>query len=494
MKISSVQSFTALDGHLSKYFCNLKIIITFICLTLLSLNLWAVGQGEWVSEVIWDFTYYPEDNGRADFNNNSILTYKAEYYEDWNDGDDSFVFVPLVRVDQSDATLQPIEIVEASWIHVEDTWEVRTGIRQVAWGVAMMNNPVDVINQSNFNSGLMNPTNFGQPMINLSMVQDWGILDLYALFGFKQQTFPGPDSRLAIPIESDPETSQFPTESRIIEGVDYALRWQHSWESFEWALSYFNGRSRQADADFNYDLTDPQIISTYHMVQQVGYELLYIVGGWSFKLELAVVEGQYERSQALGVYTSAVVGVEHSFSGIFGSDIDLIWFAEYYHDEREKTYTAFFEHDVLLAGAFSLNDEFDTRIILGGFWDVRDDEGMAFVQAGRRLSDSWKVNLVGAYMAAEKKEADNDYDGNNTEQDFIDDLTENFSGSGESNLELLLDSFAQLVILNGGDLDRVQQDLDDLLVLTEFASSNPDNKLGMLEHESNIGFQLIHYF
>jgi len=460
----------------------------------MSLNAWAVGQGEWTSQVTWDFSYYPEDNGRADFNNSSILTYRAEYFEDWNDGDDSFIFVPLIRFDQSDPTLEAIEIVEASWIHVEDSWEVRTGIRQVSWGVANSISPVDVINQSSFTGSLVNQSSLGQPMINLSTVHDWGILDIYVLFGFEEQTFPGPDSRLAFPIEADDEATIFPPENRQIEGLDYAVRWQHSWESFEWAVSYFNGRSRQADADFNYDLTDPQIISTYHLIQQVGFEFLYIWEGWSFKFELAVVDGQKERSQDLGVYASSAMGVEHSLSGLFGSNIDLIWFVEYLFDEREKTFTVFFEHDVFVGGVFNFNDEYDSNIFIGAFWDVRDDEGIAILQASRRLNDSWKLSLIGAYMATEQGESDSDFSDNTTEEEFIDDITDNFNNFGESQLELLLESFAALVAQNGGDLDRVSDDLEELFALTEFAVSNPDNKLGLLEHEDTIGLQLIHYF
>ena len=494
MKISSVQSLVALDDNLSKYSCNLKIIFAFICFTLLSHNSWAFGQGEWTSDVTWDFSYYPEDNGRADFNNNSLLTFKAEYYEDWNDGEDSFVFVPLVRLDQSDPTLEAIEIVEASWIHVEDSWEIRTGIRQVSWGVTNSINPVDVINQSSFTGNLVNQSSLGQPMINLSTVQDWGILDLYILFGFEEQTFPGPDSRMAFPIEADDNSTIFPPENRQIEGLDYAVRWQHSWDSFEWALSYFNGRSRQADADFNYDLTEPQIISTYHLIQQFGFELLYIWEGWSFKFELALVEGQKERSQALGTYASSAIGVEYSLSGLFGSNIDLLWFIEYLYDEREDSFTVFFEHDIFAGGVFNFNDEFDSNIFVGVFWDVRDDEGIAIIQASRRLNDAWKLSLIGAYMAAEQAEFDGDFQDNLNEQDFLDDLTNNFSGVGESNLELLLESFAELWIQNGRDPARVEQELDELLVLSEFAVSNPDNKLGLLEHEDSIGIQLIHYF
>ena len=493
MKILSVQRFTLLDGHLSKYSCNLKTIITFACLTLLSLNAWASEEGEWTSQVTWDFSYYPEKNGRADFNNNSVLTYKAEYYEDWNDGDDSFVFVPLILLDQSDPTLEAIQIVEASWIHVEENWEVRTGIRQVSWGVMNTFNPVDVINQSNFTGSLVNQSSLGQPMINFSTVQDWGILDIYLLFGFEEQIFPGPDSRMAIPFESDDEATIFPPENRQIEGLDYAVRWQHAWDSFEWAVSYFNGRSRQADADFNYDLTAPQLISTYHLVQQFGFELLYIWDGWSFKFELALVDGQKERGQDLGLYASSAMGVEYSFSGLFGSNIDLIWFVEYLFDEREESFSTFFEHDVFVGGVFNLNDEYDSNIFVGAFWDVRDDEGIAIMQASRRLNDSWKLSLIGAYMAAEQAESENDIR-ETTQAEFVEDITNNFDLLGESQLELLLQSFGALVAQNGFDSVRVTQALDDLFFLSESVVLNPDNKLGILEHEHTIGLQLIHYF
>lgn len=496
VKLSPIAGIGYLRGSLNSgkyHFYSLIITIIAVGFVFVPAGAWAVGDGEWISELVWDFSYFPEDNGRSDISNNSVLTYKAEYYEAWNEGADSFAFVPMLYFDQSDPTLDVIQIAEASWIHVEDTWEVRTGIRQVSWGVVESFQPVNIINQTNFTGSFVNQSTLGQPMINFSTVQDWGILDLYILFGFEEQVLPGPDSRLAIPIELDEDETVFPRDDRQIQGLDYAARWQHSWGGFEWALSYFNGRSRDPDVDYNYDLTDSKIVATYHLVQQVGLELLYIWNGWTFKFEAAAVDGQKERGREFGVYTTAAAGVENSFNALFGSNIDLIWFVEYLYDQREDSLTAFFEHDVFAGGVFNFNDAKDTNIFTGAFWDVRDDEGILVAQASRRLNQSWKLSLTGAYFAVERKRPKEDIRQTN-QAEFVDDITSEFTFLDESNLEKLLESFSALVIQNGFDSQRVNDALDELFLISELAISEPDNKLGLLENESTIAIQLIHYF
>ena len=123
-------------------------------------------------------------------------TVEPEFFWEWNNGDDSLTFKPFLRVDQRDDERTHGDIRELSWVHVGDDWELRTGIRKVFWGVTEFNHLVDVINQTDGVEDIDGEDKLGQAMVNLSLVQEWGIVDLFLLPGFRERTFAGEEGRL----------------------------------------------------------------------------------------------------------------------------------------------------------------------------------------------------------------------------------------------------------------------------------------------------------
>lgn len=465
-----------------------------LCLPILLVHssLYAFGGGEWSSEAGLEGTFFTEESESSDTRSNFSFLISTEYYEDWNDGADSFVFSPRLRIDQNDSERNSFDITELAWIHVEDTWEMRTGIREVGWGVSLMGGVVDVINQTNIVEDFFG-AKLGQPMINLSLVQDWGILDLFVLTGFRRATLPGPDSRPGLPFEMSTDESDIPLQDREIIGLDYAARWQHSWESFEWALSYFYGTSREADVDFNYDVAAPGIISTYNNINQVGAELLYIWNGYSFKYESKTVVGAKSRGADLGTYTAGLIGFEYTWGAALGTDYDVMWDISYMHDDRKSSFTAIMEKDVFALGVLNLNDEFDTRIALGSIWDVEDDEGIFLINAGRRIAESWNVDLLAIYIYAEQKETPPEV----TEQQSateLDRLLRGFELFGDSELERIVDSFGSLILEHGIFSDEVGDAIENLQTIVDNSVFREDNKLAIMKDESFVRVILTHYF
>jgi hypothetical protein len=119
-----------------------------------------------------------------DYRTNFSLAIEPEFYWDWNGQQDSLTFKPFFRKDQRDNARTHADIRELNWVHLNDDWELRTGISSVFWGVTEFQNLVDVINQKDAVEGLDKEHKLGQPMINLSLVKDWGIVDVYVLPGF----------------------------------------------------------------------------------------------------------------------------------------------------------------------------------------------------------------------------------------------------------------------------------------------------------------------
>ncbi|PCJ19227.1 MAG: hypothetical protein COB04_06180 [Gammaproteobacteria bacterium] len=453
-------------------------------------------KGEWSSLIGFELTGYPEESDNSDLTSNVSTFMSAEYYYEWNDGFDSFTFSPRLRLDQNDTNRNTFDISELSWIHVEDSWELRTGVRQIAWGLALAQSPNDIINQTNLAEGFSsNNSKLGQPMINLSLVRDWGILDFYVLAGFREQIFFGTEARPGLPIGIDEDATTFPFEDRFFQGVDYAVRWQHSWESVEWAVSYFDGTSRSPSLNFNFDLSSPGIAAAYYPVRQVGLEFLYILDGWIFTLEGAVVDGQFQRDIEVDTYISSVAGIESSFGGLFGTNIDLILNASFYYDQRQNDIGTFLEHDLIVSFIFPFNDEYDSRVILAVISDVTDDENIISLIAERRLTDSWKVGITAVYFDVEQLDVPQDIRDAQTAE-FIEELISDFDFFGESDLRRIIDSFGSILAENNFVIqsDPVQNAVNSIAELQEFAFQQPSNKLGLLESESSITIQFTHFF
>ena len=436
--------------------------------------------------------FFAEESDTSDTRSNFSVLLTTEYFEEWNDGADSLVFVPRVRLDQHDADRNSFDIRELVWVHVEDTWEIRTGVQEIAWGVSFMGSLVDVVNQTSMADDMFG-SKLGQPMVNLSLVQDWGILDLYVLAGFRQATLPGPDSRPGLPFDIATDEAEIPLSQKEINGLDYAMRWQHSWDSFEWALSYFYGTSRDADMDFNYDVARPGLVSTYSQVQQLGVELIYIWNGYTFRFESKTVDGASERDKALGMYTAALIGFEYRWDSVFGSDYGIMWDVSYNHDDRKSSLAAITEKDVTALAVLNFNDEFDSRIALGTIWDVKDDEGIVFSNAGRRLSEYWKIDLMAVYFLTEQKATPPEVTQAQTEAELAN-LLASFELFGNSDLEKMVDSFGRLISEYGAFSPEVTNAIDNLQTIVDGISLRSDNKLGMLEDESFVRVVLTHYF
>ncbi len=55
-------------------------------------------------------------------NNYLSLAAAPEFFWSWNDGADTFEFIPSARVDQHDDERTHADIRELAWIHVGDDW------------------------------------------------------------------------------------------------------------------------------------------------------------------------------------------------------------------------------------------------------------------------------------------------------------------------------------------------------------------------------------
>jgi len=80
---------------------------------------------------------------------------QPEIFHEWDEGRQSFAFVPFYRYSQYDNRRTHFDVRELAWLKAADTWELRVGIRKVFWGVTESLHLVDIINQTDLVEKLM---------------------------------------------------------------------------------------------------------------------------------------------------------------------------------------------------------------------------------------------------------------------------------------------------------------------------------------------------
>lgn len=325
------------------------------------------------------------------------VSIQMEYYRAWDDERQSLTFTPFYRYDVEDDERTHFDLREGFWTLVGDDWDLSVGVKQVFWGVTEFNHLVDIVNQTDLVENIDEEEKLGQPMIQLSLVRDWGILDFHVLPGFRERTFAGVDGRprFYIPVDRDLTLYQSGAGDDRIDG---AIRWSHHVGALEFGLYHFSGTSRAPLFDVVTDTDGAQWLRPiYPVVDQTGLDAQAIRGDWAFKLEAIT------RSSFPDRYYAFTTGFERTLVGAFGSRADLGLVVEYSYDDRGDTaFDTFYENDLSVASRWAFNDLGDTQALLGVTVDLESSETILSLEASRRLGETWTVLLEGrAFFGAE---------------------------------------------------------------------------------------------
>lgn len=362
-------------------------------LVLMAGNAWA---GDWDFELGAEYRYMPQELVYGGDDNAASAITRVEYSHEWNDGADLFEAKGFYRWSEADDEGTHGDVQDFAWLHVADEWELRTGVRTVFWGQTEFQHLVDIINQKDSVERTDGEAKLGQPMVNLSLVRDWGILDLYALVGFRERTYPGEDGWPRGPFLISNEDASYESGAED-KRVDFAMRWWQSFDSFEMAVSYFSGTSREPE--FRSVNEKGELVPYYAVIDQLGLEMLYIYDLWIFKLEALTRSGMIDRR-----YFATVFGFEYTFEAVFDSVSDLGLVVEYNFDERgeDSPDSYFLENDVAVGLRWALNDEASTEMLVGMIYDHKTHERITTLEASRRLGDVWKISMDAMFFSSQK--------------------------------------------------------------------------------------------
>lgn len=366
---------------------------------LLLCSLWvASAQAEWSGYLAAEgrlFKDSPADPRQA--GDGLSLSFQPEYYTDWEDGRQSFTFVPFIRIDGNDEERGHADIRELTWVKAAETWEWRIGLRKLFWGVTESRHLVDIINQTDLVESPDGEEKLGQPMFNLALIRDWGTVDLFLMPWFRERTFPGVDGRLRPGPVVDTDRAEYASDEGD-EHIDVALRWSHYIDNWDLALSHFAGTSREPTFRLGADGAGrPVLIPRYALIRQTGLEVQGTFDSWLWKLEAI------SRDTEHGRYSAMAGGFEYTFVGVMESDADLGVIGEYLWDDRGDGADTPFADDLFLGARLTLNDVDSSELLAGVIQDL-SGAGRAFsVEASRRFGDRWKLNLEARFYEGDAR-------------------------------------------------------------------------------------------
>lgn len=330
---------------------------------------------------------FPQASQQRDFyRGNLSLVAEPEIFLEWGGGNQALVVKPFVRIDQHDSRRSHFDFREFLWRYSAESWELRTGIGKVFWGVAESNHIVDIINQTDLVEDLDGEEKLGQAMIDLTLLRDWGTIDFFFLPAFRERRFPGDKGRpgLLFPFDKSPTFGAANGHSH----VDFAIRWSSVVGPWDIGISHFYGTSRDPRflLHFSEDWST-RFRPHYDVINQTGLDLQRTQGGWLWKLEWINRTGQGDR------FMAAVGGFEYMFSNIHNSGIDLGILAEYNFDERGDDALTPLEDDLFAGIRLALNDIQSTEVLAGVVIDRESGASFVSVEASRRVGFQWTLDI-----------------------------------------------------------------------------------------------------
>lgn len=318
---------------------------------------------------------------------NLSFAIEPEFYYRWNDGHQDIKFVPFFRIDQHDTKRTHFDIRELSFYKSFERWEMQIGVNKVFWGVTESQHLVDIINQTDLIEETDQESKLGQPMFNFTLLQDWGIIDLFILPYFRKRTFPGEDGRLRTQFVVDTDHVKYESNSKE-RHIDWAIRWSHNIREFDVGISHFSGTSREPRLVPSVDdLHNIRLTPLYDLIEQTSLDLQWTHESWLWKLETINRFGQEDRFIAL------TGGFEYTFVGVFNSDMDIGVLSEYLFDERKDNASVPFENDLFAGIRFVLNDIQGTEMLVYTIHDLHNDGSLFNIEYSHRIGEDLKLNI-----------------------------------------------------------------------------------------------------
>ncbi len=320
-----------------------------------------------------------------------------------SEGGTSITLTPFLRYDAGDPDRTYADFREAYLLMYgdvgDDEWELRLGIDQVFWGVVELRSLVDIINQTDVVEHPNEKIKMGQPMAHFTWSGDWGVLELFAMTWHRARTYPGRHGRQRYEFIVDQDMISYESGAKKWH-IDFASRYSGFFGPLDIGLSLFNGTNREPTLLPRFIDSELVLAPYYEKIRQFGVDAQLTKGSLLLKLEAIYRAGaknsrfiQHLNNLEEENYTAFILGSEYTFYSIWGSNSDLVLFAEWAYDGRGRWATNAFANDLFLAAHLGLNDPQSTEFVVSVLGSLDNSSRVVAGEFKRRLSDSWFLHV-----------------------------------------------------------------------------------------------------
>ena len=319
------------------------------------------------------------DGAHGQKNKNSSIFAQGNYIAYLNDGNSKFSLRANARLDENDTKLNYFDFQKLKYEYYFEDTTIKIGIDKIYWGVNESFKIVDIINQSNIAEDITGTEKFGQPMISITQVYNFGVFDFYILPYSRERVFPGSKGRPRLAYEIDYNSTSY--ESSLKENkIGGALRFSKVIDDFDLGLTHYFGTARNPELNIN--PSSLKLEPYYPILSQTGIDIQATIGSCLYKLEAVTVDKNSER------HTSFAGGVEYTFYQINNSSADLGLITEIILDDRNDY---FLNNETAIGLRLTLNDINGTSLLTGASLDNNGESNRFFSEFETRLSDDSKL-------------------------------------------------------------------------------------------------------
>jgi hypothetical protein len=223
-------------------------------------------------------------------------------------------------------------------------------------------------------------------MANLDYLSDWGNWQIYLLPYFRERTFPGKHGRLRSEPAADTRNAEYESGAEE-KHIDAALRWSHNVGDWDIGLAHFSGTGREPYLQPEIANGNLRLLPVYYQIEQTSLDAQATKGAWLWKLEAIYNQNTLEN------YYAYVGGFEKTTFGVASTSADLGFLLEYHYDERGDEATNGLQSDIYAGLRLTANDLQGTMVLAGLLYDTDTQAVFGNIEASRRLSESWSLEM-----------------------------------------------------------------------------------------------------
>jgi len=274
-----------------------------------------------------------------------------------------------------------LDIVEPRQFFLSKTFgeiDAYLGYRHTFWGVVETRNLVDLINQQDMAAGISSDNRLGAPSISFETYLGSGDLQYWYIPRFREMTFNEKNAHPGFGLSVLP--AQF-AHTAGSKAPDHAVRYGNSIGDIDYALSLFDGTSREPLIRVN---EMDGIIPYYERMRSIGLELQYTGDSILYKFEgLTGIQGDE-------FFDAVVLGTEKIVYSVFETQWDMGLIIEYQYDDRAQ---ALLDRIITSGVRLTANDEFDTSLLVLHTIDGNSTQSLFGLEASRRLRSGMTLDL-----------------------------------------------------------------------------------------------------